>query len=154
MREMSGFEKWGWCEVEIQAEEDFQRCWSSLGLGIPSLSQQLLFFGVFWCFLVPQSWERILPSPGTSLGFGGGRCCGGVLCSVTSARAHCWFYSTLIQFPCLLWGFWLLHLSVPVFYLQLLVKSYCAECSRAGWCSLGRGSFKCGLRIPRKWLQK
>lgn len=42
MREMSGFEKWGWCEVEIQAEKDFQRCWNSLGLGISNQFHQSL----------------------------------------------------------------------------------------------------------------
>lgn len=36
----------------------------------------------------------------------------------------------------------------------LFVKSHCAKLFKAGWCFLGSGSFKCGLRIPRKLLKK
>lgn len=44
MREINEFEKGGWCGVEIQAEEHFQRCWNHQ----PAPA------------LVPQCWERIL----------------------------------------------------------------------------------------------
>lgn len=105
----------------------------------PSSSWFLVVFGDFWCLGAGTGscppWGKVLWS-----------CC--VFCHFSKALLLILFSSSL---PRVLWGFWLLHLSVPVFHLQLSVSSHRAEQGDALW---ERGSSKWGLRIPKKTTEE
>lgn len=89
--------------------------------------------------LVPQCWERILQE----------------FCVLSLPQFSIADFIEIFNYRVCCGVFWLLSLSVPVFYLQPQAVCEVTKTSEQGdvFCFLGRGGFQCGLRIPRRPLR-